>query len=544
MIYTDQVGYLTGYNKIAISTKPCNFQIIRVEDQKSIFDGVANELIRDELAGEDVYRIDFSQVTEEGTYYILAGNKEKSHDFVIRNDIYKRLQNDALKCLYYQRCGIELEEKHAGVYKHAKCHTEGSILLKDYLLKKQDPKLYDMTGGWHDAGDYGRYVTAGAVAVAHLLYAYELYPDSFQTEMNIPESGNGIPDVLNECYYELKWMLKMQTEDGGVYHKLTTFVHGDFIMPEDEKEQIIIFPVSSMAVADFAAVMALAARVYKKFMPEFADEAFDASIKAIRWLNNNSYVGFHNPEGSNTGEYDDDYDLDERMWAAAEIIRVDTINSNYHLSKLVALCEEDIALTDFGWTDVSGFAAMSVLTDPKNCAGMLKDRFRKTVIARANALLKMTRETGYMLAMTKEDFVWGSNMVVENRAMLFALAAKISTGEIVEKYTAAALEHIHYLLGRNPLDQCYVSGYGANPVKHLHARAIEADQVEEPMPGWVAGGPFKDFCDPAALKAIPQGTAPMKCYVDHVGSYSTNELTIYWNTPLVFLCAAINSVLI
>jgi len=544
MIYTDQLGYLTNYNKIAISTKACNFQVIRLTDQKSVLDGVANKAIYDSCAGEDVYRIDFSQIREEGEYYILAGNQEKSHTFSIRNDIYKRLQNDALKCLYYQRCGMELLEEHAGKFKHGICHTDEAIMVEDYINKVDNPKRYDMSGGWHDAGDYGRYVTAGSVAVAHLLYAYELYPDSFKSEINIPESGNGIPDVLNECLYELKWMLKMQTEDGGVYHKLTTFSHGPFIMPEDEKEQLLIYPVSSMAVADFAAVMALASRIYRAFVPEFADEAYKASKKAITWLNRFGYVGFANPEGSNTGAYDDDYDLDERMWAAAEIIRVDTINAAYHLKKLVALCEEDISLTDFGWTDVSGLAALSVLTDPKNSAGMLKDKFRKIVISRANALMKMTRESGYMLAMEEEDYVWGSNMVVENRAMLFTLAAKISMGSMVEIYTEAALEHIHYLLGRNPLDKCYVSGYGYNSLKYPHARAIASDGIEEVMPGWVAGGPFRNFCDAAALKKLAKDTAAMKCYIDDVGSYSTNEITIYWNTPLVFLCAAIDSVLI
>ena len=132
----------------------------------------------------------------------------------------------------------------------------------------------DVTGGWHDAGDYGRYITAGACACAQLLYAYKLFPKAFDgLDLNIPESGSGVPDILSECRYELEWMLKMQREDGAVYHKVTTMRHAPFIMPEDDKEQLFVFPISSMATADLCAVCALAAGIFRPF-----DKAFSGRL--------------------------------------------------------------------------------------------------------------------------------------------------------------------------------------------------------------------------------------------------------------------------
>ena len=99
------------------------------------------------------------------------------------------------------------------------------------------------------------------------------------------------------------------------------------------------------------------------------------------------------------------------------------------------------------------------------------------------------------------------------------------------------MEQLHYLLGRNALNVSYVTGHGEHAFKNPHNRPTFADGIELPMPGWVSGGPFKTPCDPKACELIPAGTPPMKCYVDEVESYSTNEITIYWNSPAVFMTA-------
>lgn len=540
-IYVNQTGYLPNAEKLAFSTFPCNFQLICADTQHSVFDGTTSNAKKDDCAGEDVYLIDFSGTCKPGHYYILAGNGEKSHTFQISDHVYDELERSLIKAFYYQRCGCSLKDKHAGIYTHDACHTSPSVFLEDYIAGTPDPESFDMTGGWHDAGDFGRYTSAGAVALGHLLYAYELFPESLQMDLNIPESGNGLPDFLNECLYELKWLLKMQSPSGGCYHKLTSFQHADFIMPEEDHSQFMIYPVSSMATADFAAVMALASRIYKDLLPDFAKDALNASRRAWNWLENNSYIGFHNPKGSNTGEYDDECDLDERLWASAELLRTDKENASTYRKRLKEYNAASLGKTDFGWTDVSGFATLTILFDPSHAAGEFEKEYREILFREADRLCQLQTNSGYHLSMAPEDFVWGSNMVVCNRSMLLILAALLSEKQKSEKYQAAALNQLHYLLGRNALDISYVTGFGENAFKNPHNRPTFADGIDLPMPGWVSGGPFKNPCDPAAEAAIAKGTAPMKCYVDDVGSYSTNEITIYWNSPAVFMTAFFTS---
>lgn len=541
-IYVNQVGYPVKGAKIAVATVPCNFQIIRSIDQISVFDGIAAKSGFDASSGDSTWHIDFTDLEIPGSYYILGANQEKSPVFTIGLHIYAPLKNDLMKAFYFQRCGCALTKEHAGIYTHAACHTSPSIFFQDYINHTSNPETFDMTGGWHDAGDFGRYTTAGAVAVAHLLYAYELFPESFQDSLNIPESGNGIPDILNECLYELKWLLKMQAPDGGVYHKLTAFSHADFIMPEDDHDRFLIYPVSSMAAGDFAAVMALASRIYRPFLPDFADKALSSAQKSFNWLLTHPYTGFRNPEGSNTGEYDDECDLDERMWAAAELLRSDGETNPAYLETLEKLVFSDINKTDFGWTDVSGFTLLSVLFDPDRRAGEKTAKELHTqLFAEADRLSNILNKSGYLLAMKPEDFCWGSNMVVCNRSMLLITASLLSDGEKAEAYRQAAMEHLHYLLGRNALSVSYITGYGENAFKNPHNRSTFADGIELPMPGWVSGGPNKTPCDPKANELIPAGTPPMKCYVDAVESYSTNEITIYWNSPAVFMTACFDT---
>lgn len=534
-IYCDQVGYRPADRKTAVTTAGGRFSILRVQGETAhtVFEGAALDRGTDSASGDHVYTADFSEVTQEGVYYVQNGAGETSHRFRIGQDVYRALQRDLTKALYYQRCGCALEERYAGEYKHSCCHTEDAALWEDHSV------LRKVQGGWHDAGDYGRYVSPAAVAVAHLLYAFSLFPESFGESLNIPESGNGAPDVLNECRYELEWLLKMQDDEGGAYHKLTAERHADFIMPEDDKDPFYLFPVSSMATADYAAVMALASRVYRAYDAAFADRLFDAALGAWSWLEKHpQYVGFHNPASCNTGEYDDDCDLDERLWAAAELL-VTTGEEKYQ-DKLTELLSADLTKTDFGWTDVSGFAALAVLTDKAHRASEdSAEDLRKAVFAEADRLTAVARESGYGVAMEAEDYVWGSNMVVLNRGMLLVLAALLA-GDGGAVYEQTALAQLHYLLGTNAVDYSYVTGHGEHAFQHPHNRPTECDGIALPMPGWVSGGPFKTPADAVGIERIPAGTPPMKCYVDHAMCYSLNEITIYWNSPAVFLTAYLN----
>ncbi len=539
-IYCDQTGYLPQAKKMAVMTAGSRFRLIKKIDteEMTVLEGVGENKGLDRASGDATVAVDFSEIAEEGTYYIKNDAGEVSHSFRIGEDVYRSLQKDLAKALYYQRCGCELKAEYAGEYTHECCHMEDAVLWENPGVKKE------VRGGWHDAGDFGRYISPAAVTVGHLLYAFSLFPSSFEEELRIPESGNGVPDILNECRYELEWMLKMQDDEGGAYHKLTSEMHAPFIMPEEDKEQFYLFPVSSMATADYAASMALASRVYRAYDEAFADRLLLAAKAAYGWLERHpEYVGFRNPEGCNTGEYDDECDLDERLWAAAEML-VTTGEKKYQ-DKVTELLQENLGLVDFGWTDVSGFASLSLLTDAsKKADAKTTAVLQKAVFSEADRLADVAEKSGYGVAMEAKDYVWGSNMVVLNRGILLILAemlAKESGDKTAqEKYKETALGQIHYLLGRNAVDYSYVTGYGEHAYMHPHNRVTECDGIELPMPGWVSGGPFKTPVDEVGVKRIKPGTPPMKCYVDHAACYSLNEITIYWNSPAIFVIAFFN----
>ncbi|MGN0164539.1 MAG: glycoside hydrolase family 9 protein, partial [Lachnospiraceae bacterium] len=447
--------------------------------------------------------------------------------FDIKDKVFSDLFLDSMKMFYFQRCGIELEEKYAGVYRHKACHTAKSSLLKNPSVS------FDCCGGWHDAGDYGKYVTAGSVAVAHLLYAYDISPEVFTESLNIPESGNGVPDILNECRYELEWFLKMQTEDGGVYHKCTSMHHTGFVMPEDDPLPFFVTPVSSLATADFAAICALASRIYKKFDEAFAEILSRAAQKAYKWLVANPAYDFTNPKECTTGTYEDPCDTDERLWAYAELYRL--TGDEQCIALINSALNVQISTTALGWGDVGGLAALAVLTAPE---GIFNDdltfHFRQNWLDEADKLTKISKENAFGIAFYSFHFGWGSNMGVLLNSMILSFAHRL-TGN--EDYLKAAICQIDYILGRNAMDTSYVTGYGEKAFRDPHNRPTYADGIDDPIPGYVSGGPNRNPCDPAALEAIKPGSAPMKCYVDNWGSYSTNEITIYWNSPLVFTLA-------
>lgn len=531
MIMLNQVGYNPTQKKCAVVQWPGRYQV-KNEAGDVVLNIGTKAAIQDPLCRETFYTIDFSKLEKPGVYQIVYEYGDTSCHFTVGEDIYKDVHNAMIKALYFQRCGCALEEKYAGKFKHAACHMDMVSLWED------KEKKFECLGGWHDAGDYGRYISPAAVTIAHLVYAYEKYPAAFSDELNIPESGNGVADVLNECRYELEWMLKMQLEDGGVYHKLTSQYHVAFIMPQEDLDPFYAYAVSSMATGDFCACMALCARVYRGVDAAFADKLEAAAKKAWSWLEKNQEpVFFRNPEGSNTGDYSDYSDKDERLWAAVEMFYLAAEkgeNTDTYLQNAKELLNQTI-LTDFGWKDVAGFASLAVLKDDKKLMGEeIYTICKDAVIKEADRLLGLCKENAFAIGMNDQDFCWGSNMVITNRGILWCLAYEVTEDE---KYLEPIQTHIDYLLGKNITGYSFVTGFGERAFKFPHSRPMDADGIEEPIPGWVSGGPNGQPCDPDALAVIPEGSAPMKCYADVVGSYSTNEMTIYWNSSAVYVTA-------
>lgn len=526
MIHVNQTGYLPEQKKLIPVSRPGAYRVYRENGSyEGKFEAVDTGV--DEAAGEQVYLLDLSGLRQPGLYRIQGPDRE-AVQMIIGEDVLKELHWDLQKMFYYQRCGCGLEEAYAGPYAHEVCHNRPARLW-------ENPKIrLDVTGGWHDAGDYGRYTTAAATALGHLLYAFLLFPECFEEELTIPESGNDLPDLLNECRYELEWLLKMQREDGGVYHKVTTIRHADFVMPQEDRDELYVFPVSSMAAGDFCAVTALAAGIYQEYDPDFAERLRSASAKSWDWLQANpDFCGFVNPDGCNTGEYDDVSDADERMWAAAETVRL--TEGKKGKRELNAFYDQCQSWTGLGWADVSGFAGLCVLTDWKGYTGTeMSEKFRHAFVKRAKALAAQSARGGYGVVLKPEEYVWGSNMQVLNLSIILIMAY-LYTGD--REFEETAYRQMNYILGSNPLDISYVTGYGKGSFRNPHNRPTAADGIDEPIPGFVSGGPNGHPADEYAVREIPEGTAPMKCYLDVCECYSLNEITIYWNSPMVFLTA-------
>ncbi len=543
-IMVNQVGYeLSAPGKKAVADQP-GIYVLRNAAGERVWQGQAGAAVEDPLCGETLYPLDFGEVQTAGKYRLEGADGTLSDSFSIGKDVLADVHNAMIKALYFQRCGCALEEKYAGPYVHAACH------MADSEVYGEEGHTFDARGGWHDAGDYGRYITPAAVTVGHLLYAYRLYPMAFQEPLNIPESGNGVADVLNECRYELEWMLKMQRKDGGVYHKLTAWQHAPFVMPEEDQDLFYAYAVSSMAVADFCAVMALAAGVYRSVDSGFAARMEAAARLSWQWLTEHPEpLLFHNPEGSNTGEYGDTTDADERLWAAAEMLLLagrQGEDTKAYTAVLRRILATGLKVTDFGWTDVAGFAAMAVLTDPGKTAGEeIAGIFRQAVLAEADRLVSLQSRNAFALGMAPEDFCWGSNMVVTNRGILLALACEAAedtqAAARIPGYQYVIQAQIDYLLGKNITGYSFVTGYGDHAYRYPHLRTTAADGIEEPMAGWVSGGPNRKPGDELGIRMIPAGTPPMKCYLDREECYSLNEITIYWNSSAVFVTAYLRS---
>ncbi len=524
-IFVDQLGYYPDSGKKAIIPFECNgFDVVDM-DGNVRFSGTPVSAGYDEASGGNVWTADFSDLAETGSYCVKAGGKTSAM-FRIGNDVYYDVFDKTSKAFYYLRCGCGLDKRCAGVWHHEKCHTAPAKLWEN-----RDVTL-DVSGGWHDAGDYGRYVTAGACAAAHLLYAYKMFPKAFgKQKLNIPESG--CPDILSEVRYELEWLLKMQDSEGGVYHKATTAQHAPFVMPEDDTAEMYVFPVSSMATADLAAVCALASGVYAAYDKAFASKLRGAAERSAEWLDRHpEFIGFANPEGCNTGGYGERDDFSNRFWAYSELYAL-TGDLKYH-SKLVSAMKEDFPLTALGYGEVGGLGSLAYLLSKQgkdvNLEYKLKSMFRR----KAEELKKTADKSGYGIAMTEDDYCWGSNMNLMTKAMIFAINDAVFNDRTYRGY---AKRHLHYLLGANALGISYVTGLGEFRCNYPHLRPAFADRIEECIPGMVAGGPNKYLSDPFARQVIPEGTPPMKCYADDTASYSLNEITIYWNSPAVFVLA-------
>ncbi|MBO4578801.1 MAG: glycoside hydrolase family 9 protein [Clostridiales bacterium] len=527
-IALNQVGYRPGDLKTAFVENPAStaFDVVDVDTNEVEYSGTLSETFLCRGSNTNIASANFSTLTKPGTYQLKVEGTGESYKFTIAEDVYDDALRASILMLYTQRCGCEVTDDIGEEYKdfaHRECHMgEAKIYGTD--------KLIDVTGGWHDAGDFGRYVVPGAKAVADLLMTYE--DTGYKSDkIGIPESGNKVPDILDEARYELEWMFKMQDENGGVYHKVTCANFPATVMPEDETEQLLVLPVSTTATGDFAAVMAMASRVYKPFDKSFADKCLEASKKAYAYMEANAAAdttGFINPDDVATGEYPDASNKDEFFWAAVELF--ETTGDQAYLDKAKELYKANMEL-GLGWIEMGLYGIHTYLLSGK---ADKNDDFYKTLRERVIEELQfdsiVANRDGYYNKMAQ--FPWGSNLTICNNGMLYYLGY-LMTDE--KDYYDLASYQVDYIMGMNATGYSFLTGFGEHAAENPHHRASQ--NKGHAVPGMVVGGPNSKPEDPYAISVL-LGVPGAKSYVDNDTAYSINEVAIYWNSPFIYILAA------
>ncbi len=540
----DQVGYLPDAPKLAIvvasGARPNSFVLRSAKDNTQVLSGGLSGPVIDADSGDSVFTAEFSKMTTPGRYFLEVPGMGRSWNFAIGRDVYRRVYYLAARSFYGQRCGtaVDLGAEFAQ-YKHAPCHLDG-----EYNASSGKTGSHVSSHGWHDAGDYGRYMPNSGISTATLLWAYEMFESKVRkVSLQLPETGNGTPDLLNEARWNIEWMLTMQDADGGVWHKQTSTHFSGFIMPEKDTLTSDVIGTgtspykSSCATGDFAAVNAIAGRLYRRFDKKFAERALAASESAWLWLEQHPNVTFRNPAGVLTGEYGDNHCEDEHLWAAAELFRTTGrgLYEKYFLDHYRDFIGSLDAKSPPSWANVADLGLWTyVLGKGKDASAA--ESIRSQSIKAAGEIAARVKQHGYLTTMRSADYIWGSNGVAANYSLQLLVANEFSPNAHLMQ---SAMDNLHYLLGRNSFSLSWVTQVGENAFTHPHHRPSAADGVDLPWPGLLSGGPNKGRQDPVAKQTIAESTPAARCYIDETGAYAVNEVAINWNAPLVFVLAAL-----
>jgi len=554
-IRLNQIGFYPSAAKVAVvvgDNKGGKFYVKTPDRSKTVYTGELSQIKPGEFSQKSTRLADFSKLTKAGSYVIEIPGVGNSYAFEIKNEVHKEVAAASMKGFYYQRMGIDLPEKYAGKWQRAAGHLDSKALVHPSAASTQRPAgtLIYSTRGWFDAGDYNKYIVNSGITMGTLLSAYEDFPEYFKTQkLNIPESGNKVPDVLDEVLWNLRWMLTMQDpNDGGVYHKLTNPSFDGMIMPDKATKDRYVVQKSTGAALDFAAVLAQASRVYKNFSTDFpglSDTCLTAATKAWEWAQKNPNVLYEqnainkefDPDIS-TGTYGDRDVSDEFIWAASELYVTTKKNNYYTAVKLMP--DEKMPLPAWPQVRLLGYYSLLRFQNALTPAAQ-KDlpELKKRLITFADDLLAGVNDRTYRTVMGKSagDYSWGSSSEAGNQGIVLIQSYKLTNDK---KYLEGALSNLDYLLGRNATGYSFLTGYGEKSTINPHHRPSVADGIKEPVPGLLSGGTNarakeQDKC------AGYTSTFPDEVYADENCSYASNEIAINWNSPMVYLASAIEA---
>jgi endoglucanase len=551
-IRLNQIGFYPEAPKIAVITddNANEFIIKSVTSGEVVFKSKLSAPHKSEFSPKITRVADFSKVTKPGLYELNLPGQGDSYAIEIKASVFNNLTKALIKGFYFQRMSIALKPEFAGKWSRAAGHPDNQVIVHPAAASANRPSgtIISCPKGWYDAGDYNKYIVNSGITMGTLLSLYEDFPAYFDTlRINLPETGNGAPDLLNEIVWNLRWMLTMQDpSDGGVYNKVTNAGFDGFIMPSEAVTPRYVVPKGTAATLDFAAVMAQAGRIFNKFQkvfPGLSDSCMTTAEKAWEWAVKNPKVAYDqnlmNKEFKpviNTGGYGDTDFSDEFIWAASELY-VSTGKENYY--KAYPMFPDSLMPLP-SWDNVRllGYYTLA------RFEGKLKDQAKKDfpflksrILRTAENLTLGITNRAYMTVMGKSaaDFIWGSNSVATNQGILLIQAYKLSKSR---KFLDYALTNLDYVLGRNATGYSFVTGYGHKTPMFPHHRLSEADGITDPVPGLIVGGPNPGQQD--GCKTYPS-KIPDESYTDSVCSYASNEIAINWNAPAAYLAGALEA---
>jgi endoglucanase len=559
-VLVNQLGFLPNLAKRATvrsdSRTPLPWEL-RDADGTVVMSGKTVPRGRDAASGDPVHLVDFSSFSRAGHGYTLKVGDSVSHPFDIDARLYRRLRSDALAYFYQSRSGIPIVMPWAADLAWTRPLGHASDKSVPCLPGSGCSYSLDVSGGWYDAGDHGKYVVNGGIAVWTLLNQYEQAVHEGTVAavgdgtLRIPERANGVPDLLDEARWELDFMLRMQVPMGQplagmVHHK----VHDkDWTAlgtaPHEDKQPRYLHPPSTAATLNLAATAAQAARIWRTIDPAFARRCLEAAERAFRAARANPVRHASNVVKGG-GPYDDDEVSDELYWAASELYlttrgdeyRSVVTHSPHYRSIPTTLPDGQHSSMSWGSTQALGTISLLLVANDLPKADLAIAR--RNLVRAAETYVSAVERTGYGVALepgTHGDYPWGSNSFVLNNLVVIALAHVLTQDP---RYLDAVAEGMDYLIGRNPLDQSFLTGYGARPTRNPHHR-FWAHQTNakypSPPPGVLAGGPNSGMQDPYIQAAGLAGAPPLKCYLDNIESFSTNEVAINWNAPLAWVTA-------
>ena len=526
-VRVNTVGYLPGSAKLTVvtDTQAAHFVIRDYADHSIVYEGELTGPIESPDTQEQVWHGDFSKWREPGRYYVEVEDTGSSAAFEIGEDVYQEPLRTTMLGYYGLRCGEAVEFEHQGhTFAHGTCHVD------DALASLGSDTRVHATGGWHDAGDYGKYMVNSGFTMGMLLLAWEQFSavlgDLAMPE--IPEHDNDVPDYLDELRYQLEWMLTMQHESGAVHHKLSAATFSGFVLPERDLRPRALAPVSAEATADFAAALAQAARLFRPWDAAFAEQCLQAAEQAAAWLQANAEYPRVDLTGFDTGTYITSAN-DDRLWARTELWRA-TGDASGLESVEAELSALEVRL-DWDWPNVENLALFTyALSDSADRTDTIVERVRERILAAANALAESAQVHAYGRSFGG-NYYWGSNGVLARTVLTLGVAHQLQPDE---RYLNAAQRQLDHLLGLNVFSRSQVTGVGHLPPRFPHHRPSGADRVEPPWPGLLVGGPN------GQENADNQGydlSIPAKAWQDVQASYWSNEIAINWNAPLVYTLA-------